>query len=172
MVAGNVPTLGEMIAGTDRIQMSFIVLNKWHDDWLVVVLQAIIGNSQFHVHYKFTCIFIYENLDIIYRVMVLYRLSKTCYCDFFVVLHHPFSYYVTLFRITSQFFRITSSFWYYFHTFSVLHHPFVIIFTLLVVLLHLFGIISTLLAVLPHSFAITSSFTDSFDLPFIALLLT
>jgi sensor histidine kinase YesM len=56
-------------------------------------------------------------------VVGLYRLSKTCYYDFL-------SYYITLFRITSQFFRITSSFWYYFHTFSVLLHPFGIIFTL------------------------------------------
>ena len=29
--------------------------------------------------------------------MVLYRLSKTCYFDFFVVLPHPFSYYITFF---------------------------------------------------------------------------
>jgi hypothetical protein len=66
--------------------------------------------------------------------MVLYRLSKTCYFDFFVVLHH---------------------------TFPVLPHPFGIIFTLFVVLLRLFGIISTFLAVLHHPFAITSYVTNS-----------
>ena len=68
--------------------------------------------------------------------------------------------------------RVILTFLSYYITFLVLPHPFDIIFTLLVVLLHLFGIISTLLAVLHHSFAITISFTDSFDLPIIAILLT
>ena len=108
----------------------------------------------------------------IYRVMALYWLSETCYFDFFVVFPHPFSYSITLFRMTSHFFRITSSFWYYFHTFSVLPHPFGIIFALFVVSLHLFGIIPTRLAVLHHPFAITSYVTNSANFPFIALLLT
>ena len=68
-----------------------------------------------------TCI---ENC-IIYRVMVSYRLSKTWYLDFFVVLHHLFRitshffpYYLILMVLFSPFFRISWSFWYYFHTFG------------------------------------------------------
>ena len=34
--------------------------------------------------------------NIIYCVMVLHRLGKTCYFDFVVVLPHPFLYYITL----------------------------------------------------------------------------
>jgi hypothetical protein len=127
--------------------------------------------------------------------MGLNRLSETCYFDFFLsyyitffVLHHTVSYYLILlvlfshflsyyftpFRITSHCFCITSSFWYHFHTFYVLPHPFGIIFTLFVVLLHLFGIISTLLAILVllHPFAITSYVTNCVNLTIIALLLT
>ena len=86
---------------------------------------------------KITIIFTYV-CHIIYRVMVLYRLSKTCYFDFL-------SYYITLFGITSSFWyyfhtfshiassfwyyfltfsHITSSFWYYFHTFGHITSPF------------------------------------------------
>ena len=54
-------------------------------------------------------------LLIIYRV--LYRLSKTCDFDFFVILLH-------LFRITSNLSRITSSLWYYFQTFCRITSPF------------------------------------------------
>ena len=56
---------------------------------------------------------------IIYRVMVLYRLSKTCYFDFFVVLPHPFSYFIThIPYYFHTFCRIISSFCYYFHSFN------------------------------------------------------
>ena len=80
-----------------------------------------------------------EVCGIIYRVMVLYRLSKTCYFDFFcritspfLVLLHPFWYYITLFPILlhpfgiifTLFSHITSSFWYYFHTFGHITSPF------------------------------------------------
>ena len=37
---------------------------------------------------------------IIYRVMLLYRLSKTWYLHIVVVLHHPFSYYITAYYLT------------------------------------------------------------------------
>ena len=77
---------------------------------------------------------------IIYRV--LYRLNKTYYLYFFVVLPH-------LFRITSSiwynfhtFSLITSSFWYNFYTFSILPHPFGIIFTLFSYYLILFVLFS------------------------------
>ena len=88
----------------------------------------------------------YENvfeLCIIYHVMVLYRLSKRVILTFL-------SYYLTLFGITSLF-------WYYITLFSVLPHPFGIIFTLfpyyliLVVLFsHFSSYYFTFLGLFPH----------------------
>ena len=95
--------------------------------------------------------------SIFYRVMVLYRLSKTCYFDFL-------SYYLTLFGITSSFLVLHHTFSILLHPFGIIFtlfplfiHPFGIIFTLLVILLHLFGVISTLLAVSLHCFIVDSS---------------
>ena len=60
---------------------------------------------------------IFAAANIIYHVMELYRLSKRCYFDFFVVLPH-------LFHITSHLSRITSSFCDSFHTFCCITSPF------------------------------------------------
>ena len=69
----------------------------------------------------------------------------------FLVWHHPFWYYITLFPILLHPFGII------FTLFPILLHPFGIIFTLLVILLHLFGVISTLLAVSLHCIIVDSS---------------
>ena len=81
--------------------------------------------------------------SIIYHTMVLYRLSKTCYFDFFVELHHLFG--------------ITSPFWYYITLFPVLPHPLGIIFTLfpyylilLVLFSHFWSYCFTFLELFPH----------------------
>ena len=55
---------------------------------------------------------------IIYLVMVLYRLSKTCYFEFFVVLPHPFSYYITLIPCDLILDIILNL--YYFHSFDLI----------------------------------------------------
>ena len=59
------------------------------------------------------------------HIILMCRESITCYFDFFSRITSPFSYYITLIPY------YTSSFWYQFHFFAVLPHPFGIIFTVL-----------------------------------------
>ena len=70
--------------------------------------------------------------DIIYRVMVLYRLIKMCCLHIFVVLHH-------LFWITSHFCLYYIAFLDYITLLAILQSPFCYYFTVLATLPHTFS---------------------------------